>query len=177
MRIQRDQRGFTLIEMLVVITLGAIVLGLCVMLTQSLLRLNRAGQARLTEGSALGRLSRTFRDDVRSALEANTDPGGDAKGPARLTLTMPDRQTLEYRFEGNALLRLGRVEGEVDRVDRFHLPGRATIRPEVRDDQGQTFVCLILDSPPDPRSRSALRGTRIEAVLGLDRRFEKGDQK
>jgi prepilin-type N-terminal cleavage/methylation domain-containing protein len=176
MRIQRDQRGFTLIEMLVVITLGAIVLGLCVMLTQSLLRLNRAGQARLTEGSALGRLSRTFRDDVRSALEANTDPE-DAKGPARLTLTMPDRQILEYRFEGNALLRLGRVEGEVDRVDRFRLPGRATIRPEVRDDQGQTFVSLILDSPTDSRSRSALRGTRIEAVLGLDRRFEKEDLK
>jgi len=59
--------GFTLVEMLAAISTGVILLGLATMLIAALVKLDKAGRARLAEESHLDRLARAFRADVHAA--------------------------------------------------------------------------------------------------------------
>jgi prepilin-type N-terminal cleavage/methylation domain-containing protein len=152
-----DRRGFSLIEMMVVISAGAVLLGLCVVLIHTLLRLDRTSRARMSEGLAVGGLARDFRDDVRAARSARLL--SDSARAGRLELFLPDGRTVSYRTRDGELVRLETLDGEPDRIERYHV----SARPELKPLGNRTLVGLSLGP----------RDLRIEAVLGLDRRFDR----
>ena len=78
------RRGFSLVEMLAAMSTGIILLGLATALIASLMKLDRAGRARLVEESRLDRLAHAFRADVRAAT--GVSPGA---GPAAVQLILP----------------------------------------------------------------------------------------
>ena len=87
----RARRGFTLVELLVVIGGVAVTLGMCVALIQSLLRLDRGARLHLAETSAVGRIGHQFRQDVRAASRAKEDASR-----LELALAAPDERIVEY---------------------------------------------------------------------------------
>jgi prepilin-type N-terminal cleavage/methylation domain-containing protein len=165
------RKGFTLVELLAVITVSSFVLGLCVATVYALMRMEQAGRARLAEGASLGRLSLTFRDDVRAATGARPSAGDD-RNPARLELALPEGRTVEYQARRGELLRTERSGGKVDHMDRFRLTAGASPRFATREEDGRTVVGVDVGSPIGEPRVSARRGLRVEAVLGLGRRFE-----
>ena len=90
-RRRRFPRGYSLVEMVLVIGGLSIILGLCGSLLHTLLRLDRSGRESINDSTTLGRLARQFRRDVRSSHAAK--PGD----PGSLELTRPDGPSVSYQ--------------------------------------------------------------------------------
>jgi prepilin-type N-terminal cleavage/methylation domain-containing protein len=165
------RRGYTLIEMIVVMSAMAVILGMCVGLIQALLKLDRIGRAHLAEVTARGRLARQFRQDVRAASRA--EPVRDRDGrAAALRLDRPDGPSVEYRAGPGRLDRDERPEGDAPaRRETFRLRATGAPRFEVRDDGGDAFVGLLVPDWTAFEPAGGPRESRIEALLGRDRRL------
>lgn len=164
------RRGFSLVELLVVLSMMAIVLVLCVGLIHTLLRLDRAARAQVAEDADLSRLAREFRRDVRAATALEPIPF--AAGPSTwLPLALPGGRTVEYRSRGNTLIRSERTAEAILRTETFRLPSRVAVRWEIEGTGDRTVVGLVLDPPPGREAGPAPAGHRIEGVLGQDHRF------
>lgn len=165
------RRGFTLIELIVVIMASTLMLGLCVGLIHILVKLDRAGHVQLNQHASLARLARAFRGDVRAAIAV--DPAAPSAGPGqRLVLKRPDDRAVEYRIEANALIRTERDGDKVRNQDAFPIPRRDAARIDVRSLETQTVVGLSFEARSDKKDAGSLRGYRVESVLGQDHRFE-----
>ncbi len=165
------RRGFSLVEMVVVISAMAVILGMCVGLIHALLTLDRIGRAHLAEVAARGRLARQFRQDVRAASRA--EPVRDRDGrAAALRLDRPDGPPVEYRAGPGRLDRDERPAGDAPvRRETFRLRATGAARFEVRDEQGDTFVGLLVPDGSAFGPAGGPRESRIEALLGRDRRL------
>ena len=64
------RRGYTLIEMIVVMTAGTVLMGIAVTLLCALLRAEGTGRALVERSASLGRLADQFRRDVHAADQA-----------------------------------------------------------------------------------------------------------
>jgi hypothetical protein len=152
------RRGYSLIEIVLVIGSVWVVLVLCALLLHALLRLDRAGRSDLTESFTISRLARQFRADVRAATEAQPD----AKG---LNLTRADGRSIVYRAEARRLVREESEAGSVRRREAFSLSRLAKAGLEKRGG----FVRLTLD-PPDQETHGLRRESiTIDANLAKDR--------
>ncbi len=163
----RRRRGYSLIETLLVISAMAVVFGLCASMIHGLLRLDRAGRARLNEAATLSRLARQFRQDVRAASTSRSSGKDDPR--QELVLSVPPDRAIEYRWSKGRVLRAERAPGRADRHETYRLPDRAAPRFQVLDEHGVVWVSLGLDRKPDIASLIPSRGYRVVARLGKDR--------
>ncbi len=161
------RRGFTLIEMVAVITILGTLLGLCAGTIHLLMRLDRSGRAASEEAADLARLARDFLGDAHAAPP--TDPAG--RSPDRMTLDLGDGRTVEYQVRPGDLLRTAREGDKVRRREVYRRPSRTSARLDVTPDGPRSIAALILDRPADGPDGSLYRDYRIEAELGKDRRF------
>jgi hypothetical protein len=162
---RRPRRGFSLVELLVAIGGVAITLGICITLLHSLLRLDRAARGHLAETSAVGRLARQFRQDVRAATRSNAKP--DAAG---LELAMPDEGIVEYEARPGSLLRVERKGDQIVRREAFRVHRGGTPRFATEgenDDLRVSLVLASLEESPSPGSGPS-RAIRIEARMNRD---------
>ena len=117
------RRGYSLIEMVVVVGAVTIVLSMCGLTLHALMRLDRSGRRGFDDASTVARLARQFRKDVRSASAAKTNAADDEK--SRLDMNIHDKQTVTYALEGIKLIRTEKqADGKVlnregYRVDRI----------------------------------------------------------
>ena len=117
------RRGYSLIEMIVVVGAVTIVLSLCGLVLHALMRMDRSGRREFDDATTISRLARQFRDDVRSASSADSRPGKE-KGPL-LEIKLSDKRNLTYEVQGTRLIRTGiGADGKVEnregyRVDRL----------------------------------------------------------
>src|SRR5262249_46147345 len=95
------RRGVFLIELLVVISGLAVLMGLCAITIQLLMRVSSEAQAQRSNAAALGRLAEQFREDVHGCDEAQPRPS------AGLRLTRGPRVVIDYQAR----------DGRVDRVE------------------------------------------------------------
>ena len=73
-RNREARRGISLIELLVIMTGVAVILGLCAVTIQVLFRVSSDTQARRSASAALGRLAEQFREDVHACDGAELQP-------------------------------------------------------------------------------------------------------
>jgi prepilin-type N-terminal cleavage/methylation domain-containing protein len=157
---RRGRRGMTLIEMLVVVTGAAVMLGLCVVTLQLLLRLETDARAKLTATSAIDRLAGEFRADVHAATEAK--PG--------LLLTIAPTRLVSYKPTMAGLIRTETEAGKTVRRDEFSLGSGLAARFEVRDGSTGTFVALMLERGGSDERKWTSPGFELLALLGKDQR-------
>jgi prepilin-type N-terminal cleavage/methylation domain-containing protein len=173
------RRGYSLIEMLVVMATTAAMLGIALGLLHLLIRLEHGSREEVRQRTTLHRLADRFRRDVHAArqfpaLEVPRPPG--AQGPEReegtsgWRFSLDDGRAVQYRAEQGQLVRAERAEGDVIAQDSYVLPPHATASIALVGDEAPGIVRLRIVPEPTP-SDATWSATCIDAELGKDRRF------
>lgn len=172
----KNKSGYSLIEMIVVMTAGTVLMGIAVTLLCALLRAEGTGRALVERSTSLSRLADQFRRDVHAADEAvqgiHWPP--DAEGA---TLRVPARngepdahiRSIEYLAGEGTLKRLEWVGEEVASEESYDLGEGSSAQIEIVPANGRQLVCLAVAIKRAPSAQD--RQLRIEAVLGWDHRF------
>jgi prepilin-type N-terminal cleavage/methylation domain-containing protein len=159
----RHRRGFTLVEMLLVVTAVTGILAACAMLLHSLLRLESAERAHLADASTVSRIARQFREDVRTSETADPIPG--ANQAPKLVLSGSDASVVTYQVDGE---RLVRTETNQNKLLRRELYPLARLGPIGFEEDRGFLRLVLLRKPAEPGSQMRPRA-RIEARLGKRR--------
>jgi prepilin-type N-terminal cleavage/methylation domain-containing protein len=169
----KHRRGFTLIELIVVLSLWGAILPLAGGTICLLLRAQTATADSLADGMTLSRFAQTFRADVHAARKARGE-SLPAKLVEEVVLELDSARTISYTTGATAgdIVRTARKGDVTERREEFRLVGTQT-RFEVGP-EGRTVAALhaprgfaLSGAPIVPRAPSM----RIEAVVGRDPRI------
>jgi prepilin-type N-terminal cleavage/methylation domain-containing protein len=162
--------GFTLIEVLVVVSLMAVILPMAAGTIFFLLRAQSQSADGLRDAMGLTQFSHTFRTDVHASRSVHA--GGSQTAPDGLVLELGDSRTIEYRAEPSGLVRRTERHGEVvERREQFHV-GAAPARFQVVDNGREAAVTIVprlSRAVAVPGHSSQPAGIRIAATVGRDR--------
>jgi prepilin-type N-terminal cleavage/methylation domain-containing protein len=167
--------GYSLVELLVVMTVATVVLGAAGVLLHTVLRTDQAVRDEQQAHAGISRLAEQFRADVHAAVavEPPAAEAGAAAQPVEYRLRLPAGQTVLYRFETGKASRLEQAGQEVKRRETFTLPGDNMARIELRDNPPPTVASLVLSSTGEAPGRPPGVTARIDAVVAKDHRFAK----
>jgi len=163
----RIRRGFSLVELLIVLSVGTAML----MMAMSVLYMLKEAQInvrrRLTEGRMITRLADQFREDVHTAsrIERASNEASSPDTPV-WQLTIDPDTVVHYEF-GDREVRRARITGD-DRIhDDYRLPAgvRATLTPPGPGSSIATLRFEVTDA-----TAGGPRPIQIEAVLGFANR-------
>jgi len=162
----RRRRGYSLVEVVLIVGSVAMILTLCGMFLHMLLKLDRSGRDAIADAGSVARLARQFRRDVRAAAVVKVVPPG-ASAVGGVDLTAPERPAIAYRAEGQRVVRTETEGTAVTRRESYPLAqfGAAAFQSE------GPRVWLTLARPGDATGPSLRPGCRVEAWLGKDRQL------
>ena len=159
------RRGYSLVEVIVVMATASVLLGLTVTLLYTLFRAERGGRDQVRHYTALGRLAEQFRRDVHAATAA------DAIENQEWEFSLSDNRTVTYRMEPGRVIRLEQAGEASPRRESFALPPGMTAAVEIDTDAEPTFARLVIVPAPAGPERPRGRPMQIDAMLGRDHRF------
>lgn len=160
------RRGFTLVEMLVVLTIGTVVVGIAVGMLHLLLRTEQAGRDRVPEARILARLAEQFRSDVGAAVR---QPRIAKAGEWQFALA-GDR-VATYRTLPGEVQWDERTADKLVRQESYVLPSGYSATIAVQNKSTPTVASLVIADRGTPQTPG--REMHITAVLGKDHRFTK----
>lgn len=169
MRLQR-RRGVSLIEVMVVISMGTIFLSLTVGTIHLLMRAQSTAGKALLQTQTLCRLSEQFRRDVHAATAAEVTPAAEDK-PAVLKLTLPGERSVTYELDQHQV-RCIRQQAETTHRDQFSFLAGTKITAQQEDG----LIRLTLDPSgvaETQQSATWKQPVPVEALLSRDQRFVK----
>jgi len=167
----RPRRGITLIELLVLLTGVAVMLGLCAVTIQLFLRLNIDSQARVNSTMVLERLARQLRDDAHGCENAAFD-SSDAKAKdirPILTLSANAPHTIRYTVGERSIARDETKRGQRVRHESYALERDQTARFELIEESGHKLVRLVVTREPGKNRAEPLKPLEFVAALGKHR--------
>jgi len=183
-----SRSGTTLVEMLVVMSLAAVMMGVSVCTIHFLLDAEHEATRAVRFNTSVARLTQAFRNDIHAARQVELPAAEDGK-PARLIATV-DGGLVRYEIDVHQVTRI-ETEGEKPaHREAYYFPAHSRIRFEQRPDgdrtaenkTGQKLVVVQIDMAaggtgtrevPSLGRDEPKRHLAIEAVLGRDHRFEK----
>jgi hypothetical protein len=164
------RRGITILETMVVMTGVAIMLGLCAITLQLLMRMNADSQARLASAITFERLARQLRDDVRAAESATLAPAAETAGKtAGLHLTLEPAHLINYEIRESSVTRLESRSGQSIRRESYHLRRGRNGRFELRDEADGKLVGLVVTQSPGTSRTDPPRPIEVVALVGRHR--------
>jgi prepilin-type N-terminal cleavage/methylation domain-containing protein len=159
------RRGFTLLELVAVMTVLTLVMALSCVIAVTTVRLGRSGAASLQSLLAYKELADQFRADVASATEAPAEFGRRKAGPACLLLKNPKGDCIVYEWDSQRLERSLLTNGDPERR-RLTTGSEAVVPHFDRSGLDRGIVTLrLIDSRPSPG-----RVVEISAAVGGDLR-------
>ncbi len=164
------RRGITILETMIVVTGVAVMLGLCAVTLQLLMKLNGASQARLGAAMTFERLARQLREDVHASETVLLAPAILPEGkPATLRLTLEPAHLIAYEVHDTSIVRLESRAGKRIRHESYGLAHSRTGRFELRDEVGGKLVGLVMSSSPGTSRTDPPRPLEVLALVGKDR--------
>jgi hypothetical protein len=164
------RRGITIIEVLIAVTGVALMLGLCAISIQLLLRLNADGMSRYGAAVAIERLARQLRADAHASQTAQLPEGDKGQGkPASLRLFVEPTHIVAYEPIKDSMVRTETRGGKVVRHESFALPRGGNARFELRDMASRRLVALVVSGAAGPSQTEPPRPLDVVALLGKDR--------
>ncbi len=164
----RRRRGFTLIETLVLMTCVGLILGLCAVTIQLLLRLHADSQARLSAAMVFDRLARQLRTDVHASesarLEATTTKP--ALTGASLALHLRPAHSITYTASDRVIARDETLLGKRVRHESYSLPRGQSARFELASEAGLALVKLRLTEEPKIGHTEPGKPLEVVAAVG-----------
>ena len=158
------RRGHTLLEMTVVITVGATLLGIAVSLIHVLMRAEQNGRTHVERYVTMARLADQFRDDVHAAAGRPT-----AEGQTAWHLELAADRTVRYATDPGEITREERMGEKIVSRESYNMPDGYTAAIAPDDATIPALVSLIVELKAGSGSKG--REIRIDAALGKDRRF------
>ncbi len=162
---RRRVRGITLVELLVVITLVAVIISAVATCLHSMYRADRRTRESMAGRSTLGRLSLRFRADAHASLDAVVE-GQPPNEPSSIIFSRSTGETVEYRFDPTDVLRIVRKDEKVAHRDAFRLPRRTRVEWQAAVGE-EPLVSMVVHDLPKSDVDKATRQQRIEAAVGL----------
>jgi hypothetical protein len=165
------RRGITLIEVLVLITGAAVMLGLCAVTIQLLLRLHADSQAKVSSSLVLDRLARQLRDDAHASEIVRLDTA-DAKAKdnrSSLTLSTSASESIRYVAGEHVVARHEIKNGNRLRHESYSLERDQTARFELFDESGHRMVRLLVTREPGKHRTEPPRPLEVVAALAKHR--------
>jgi prepilin-type N-terminal cleavage/methylation domain-containing protein len=157
------RRGYSLIELVVVMTIATVIVGLAAAMLHLLLRTERNGRQQMHRSAALARLADQFRDDVRAAARQLVP---DDANPSCWTFEMEAGRNVQYRAQAGQIERVETLGGQIERRESYALPPDAAVWIATPGDSKPPVATLIVKDTSN-------REIRIAAVLGKDHRFDR----
>jgi hypothetical protein len=172
----RPRRGITLIEVVVLMSGVAVVLGLCAVTIQLLFRLDADGHARLSASASFARLAARFRADVHAcdeaaivpAAKAGTGPG-EAKATPSLRLTRGPKTVITYEAREGRVARVETASGTVKAHESYQVGKRNVVAFESREEGAHRFLVMIMRREARKSELEPDRPLEVLAVPGKDR--------
>lgn len=186
--------GWTLVELLVVLTIMTVLVASASVMIQTLLRQQRSFGYGITEQRSLAQLARQIRDDIHAAVRvetaaaqeqadnSKTTEGKTAAAPA-IRCVGPDGQSVRYEVRNGLLLRVVSQPGKKTVTRQpFTLPRGAQVRLVQPTDDERPVAAIEIDYPAQRgaaaarASGGARRKLLIEALVGRDLRWQRVDR-
>jgi len=164
----RSRRGYSLIEMLVVIAVMSMMVIMGTLTMALLMRSERTGGDALVAAQAGHRLARQFRNDVHAADDATLDTS--TPGHLVLNLVANGRAKVSWSRVEEGLRR--RVDGIPAQVETYRVPAHdfsIVLEPLQADSRTRRLVRIT--TTPETQSRPHppdVWPTRVTAVLGAE---------
>ena len=162
------RRGFTLIEMLVSITITSVMLGIAVAAIYALMRSDETARRQLGRQTTLARLSQQFRRDVHASLRLTGPEPADGKSQA-WKLHGADGRVIQYRMGNESLVRTVLVGNAVKQRESYALLPKEQAKLEMAP--GTSVVSLWLTASLEPGRIAPPAPIEIDAALAADFRF------
>jgi len=119
---QRQRRaGASLTELVIALTLAAVVLGISASLIRSLFNADRGAALAIAESTNLARLSRIFRQDVHAATTVESVAMAAPLGQ-RLTLSTSTGEVIRYETVAKGINRIAEQDGQPPHREFYRLP-------------------------------------------------------
>jgi type II secretory pathway component PulJ len=159
------RRGVTLIEMIVVMSGVAAMLGLTVLMLQLLLKLDGASRARLDSAGMLARLGEQFRSDVHGAATAKLLE--QPSRPAGLRIEPEPDRAIEYQVKGQGkVFRQESTKGKVVRSENYEITRGGRVELALKQEGGRRFATLTVDRQASRNSTDPPRLFEVLAQVG-----------
>jgi prepilin-type N-terminal cleavage/methylation domain-containing protein len=159
------RRAFTLIEMVIAISVAAALTGVAVSLLLVLFRAEQSGRSYIAQAETLRRLADQFRRDAHAA--------------ARVAVNQSDPQGWQFDLAGDSIVRYTKDSDGLRReeeksaknvgTETYTLPKDST--PAIEVDRAAKPPVVSLTIKPGDASLRPGREFRIDAVLARDLRF------
>jgi prepilin-type N-terminal cleavage/methylation domain-containing protein len=124
--------GFTLVEVMLVISLSSIVLCTVGVIFHGLRSAQRALREHQTAIDNIARLAEQFRADVHAAASAKITPAaksGDSESPPdMLKLSQTREKDIEYAADGNCVTRMARLGDQITQRESYALPAQCQVQ-------------------------------------------------
>jgi hypothetical protein len=163
------RRGITMIEMVVLMTGVAAMLGLCTVLLQLFMKLDADSRARVQGASAAARLAEQFRLDVHSARSARlVDGAAGGKAPVGLRLEPGADRTIDYQVKGIGIVqRVESRKGAPPHRERYEVPHTGPVKLLLEQEKsGPTFATLAMDREVAMDRTETPRAVEVTALVG-----------
>ncbi|HVA45201.1 MAG TPA: prepilin-type N-terminal cleavage/methylation domain-containing protein [Pirellulales bacterium] len=141
-RASRRRAGYSLVELLVVISVNSVLMATAAVLLGTLLRTEQQGRQHFERTSAMMRLSQQWRTDVAAARKAslvactaNGEASTAARPPDHLRLQGPETRAIEYWPDGDRLRRAEYQDQTVLRREAYTLADLAETEFMLSDDE------------------------------------------
>jgi Tfp pilus assembly protein PilV len=164
------RRGITILEVLIAATAVVLMMSLCAVSIQLLMKLNTDAQGRLSAAVNLERLAQRWRDDVHASERQHAAAGTQSAGnPAAIHLIMAPDHVVDFKSGDGEIVRTESRAGKVIRHDAFALGRGAVGRFGLRDEGSHTLAVLTVVQSSGKSRMDPPRPLEVVALQGKDR--------
>lgn len=170
-RRDRGTHGFSLIEVMVTVTIGSLVLISVGVALNSLFRAESSLREQTLQSSIRSRFELQLRTDLHQANSVEPLPGNEAA--QGFVLKGPNARRIEYRLQESQVERSTFEQEALKHRDGFRLPRYTTAAYRISQENGRSTVSLEFSKRPDSNQipTGAADQDRIVVAVGLDRQM------
>jgi hypothetical protein len=159
--------GTSLIEVVAIMSVGAVVTGIVVTSMSALFRYDRQATQHNAEREQIQLLARHLRDDIREATESRFVPS-----EQMLTLVHDDQEFISYRLFSNHAERTIR-SGELSETARIRIPPTLQITSVPAETKAGELICIRFNTSQNENEHAELQvapnwNLEIQATVGRD---------
>jgi prepilin-type N-terminal cleavage/methylation domain-containing protein len=160
--------GFTLVEVVIAVSIASFVMGGAAVLLQGVWRVERSTRHHARNLAADFRLAEAFRSDVHLADASAVAQLAGVESADRLALTLADGRTVEYTAGSAQVERVVRRGDETAGRDTFLLKPQATVRWQAGTD-GAAMISMLVSAPlgTEQLEMAETRTMRTDATVGM----------